>query len=228
MGTRRDYARGVFCWVGLTTSDTDAAKAFYEALFAWKYDERDAGDGRTYTMAMANGNVVAGLMDLVDDGPPRWQSYIAVESADDTVNTAKAAGATIVIAPTDVGTAGRAAVLQDPSDAFVSIWEAGERPGAELVNEPGTLCWNDLMTHDVPKAVDFYREVFGWEMDAVEGAPGNRQSIRVGKTLNGGIAEIPEQMSSQMPPHWLAYFAVDDVAATRTAAPQQGGRSSPT
>ena len=25
MGTRRDYARGVFCWVDLTTSDTDAA-----------------------------------------------------------------------------------------------------------------------------------------------------------------------------------------------------------
>ena len=107
MGTRRGYVRGVFCWVDLTTSDTDVAKAFYEALFAWKYDERDAGDGRTYTMAMANGNVVAGLIDLVDDGPPRWQSYIAVESADDTVNAAKAAGATIVMAPTDVGTAGR-------------------------------------------------------------------------------------------------------------------------
>jgi predicted enzyme related to lactoylglutathione lyase len=31
-------------------------------------------------------------------------------------------------------------------------------------------------------------------------------------------------MGSQMPPHWLACFAVDDVAATRTAASQQGGQ----
>ena len=120
-------------------------------------------------------------------------------------------------------------MLQDLSDAFVSIWEAGERPGAELVNEPGTLCWNDLMTHDVPKAIDFYREVFGWEMDAVEGAPGNRQSIRVGKTLNGGIAEIPEQMSSQMPPHtgWPA----SPLTTSRQRARQpfsRAARSSPT
>ena len=62
----------------------------------------------------------------VDDGPPRWQSYIAVESAVDTANNAEADGATIIMAPTDVGTAGRMAVLQDPSGAVVSIWEAGE------------------------------------------------------------------------------------------------------
>ena len=225
MGTRSEYGRGVFCWIDLATSDTDAAEAFYEALFGWDYDERDAGDGQGYTMAKANGLVAAGLMGLIDDGPPRWQSYISVDSAVDTVDSAEAAGATIIMAPTDVGTAGRMAVIQDPSDAVVSIWEAGVRRGAEVVNEPGALCWNDLMTHDVGKAVNFYREVFGWELDAVEGAPGERQSIRVGKTLNGGMAEIPDQMGSQMPPNWLACFAVDDVEAMRHAAQEHGGRA---
>jgi uncharacterized protein len=221
MGTREAYAPGVICWVDLATSDVDGAKAFYKNLFGWEYDDRDAGDGQTYTMASRDGQVVAGVMAAADPGPPRWQSYIAVASADDAASKAASAGAQVLMAPVDVGPAGRAALLEDPSGAAVFVWEARERVGAALVNAPGALCWNDLLTHDVTKATAFYETVFGWDLAPVEGAPGHRHSIHVGTTLNGGIAEV---MTPEMPSHWLACFAVDDVPAARAAAAAAGGR----
>jgi uncharacterized protein len=221
MGTREAYTPGVFCWVDLATSDIQGAKAFYENLFGWEYDDRDAGDGNTYTMAVRDGHIVAGMMAAADLGPPRWQSYIAVASADDAASTAASAGAQVLMAPVDVGRAGRTALLEDPSGAAVFIWEARERVGAALVNAPGALCWNDLLTHDVAKAVAFYKTVFGWDLATVEGAPGNRHSVHVGTTLNGGIAEA---MAPAVPSQWLACVAVDDVPAARAAAEAAGGR----
>ena len=36
MGERTRYEPGAFCWVGLATSDVEAAKAFYTNLFGWQ------------------------------------------------------------------------------------------------------------------------------------------------------------------------------------------------
>jgi predicted enzyme related to lactoylglutathione lyase len=55
----------------------------------------------------------------------------------------------------------------------------------------------------------------------VEGAPGDRRSIRVGATLNGGIAEA---MAPEIPSHWLACFAVEDVPASHAQVEADGGR----
>jgi predicted enzyme related to lactoylglutathione lyase len=76
----------------------------------------------------------------------------------------------------------------------------------------------------VAKAVAFYRDAFGWELARVEGAPGDRHSVRVGETLNGGIAAIPEAAGPDLPSHWLACFAVDDVPASYAGAEAAGGR----
>lgn len=223
MGKRTEYAPGVFCWADLVTSDVDAAKSFYDALFGWEYDDRDVGDGAVYALANVDGRVAAAITSVPDDAPPRWTSYIAVESVDDVAAAAKGAGAAIVADPVDAGPAGRVAVLQDPSGAVVAIWQAGERAGADVVNEPGALCWNDLVTHDVEKAVAFYGDVFPWEIGAVEDAPGDRHGIRVGETLNGGMARFPESVGEGAPPHWLACFAVDDVEASMQAVESGGG-----
>ena len=223
MGTRTEYAPGVFCWVDLATPDPEAAKRFYDALFGWEFEEA-GGDDEPYSMAKSDGHVAAGIAG-VPEGPPRWQSYIAVESADDTAGKAEEAGAEVVMAPTTIGPPGRMAMLTDPAGAPFAIWEAGERAGAEIVNVPGTFCWNDLMTHDVEKAVAFYGEVFGWELGEVEDAPNQRHGIRVGETMNGGLAAIPDAVGDAMPSHWLVCFAVDDVEASRRAVSEHGGEA---
>lgn len=223
MGTRTSYEPGTFCWIDLMTSDLDAAKQFYSAVFGWEYSDNDMGDGATYSMAQIDGTDVAGLMN--SDQGPHWNNYIAVESAADNAEAAKEAGATIIQEPIEVPGSGHMAVFQDPTGAIVSTWQAGDHPGAGIVNQHGALSWNDLQTDDVGKAVDFYTDVFGWEVAPVENAPAERVVIRVGETMNGGIAKLPEEGGSDVPPHWLAYFAVDDLSAAIEAAEGAGGKS---
>lgn len=62
----------------------------------------------------------------------------------------------------DVLDAGRMAFLVDPTGGFIGLWQAGRHHGAELVNEPGALVWNELRTRDVEAAAAFYGEVLGW------------------------------------------------------------------
>ena len=52
----------------------------------------------------------------------------------------------------DVLDVGRMAVFTDPQGAVFSVWQAGTHPGAELVNEPGTWSWSELLTTDVEAA----------------------------------------------------------------------------
>ena len=60
--------------------------------------------------------------------------------------------------------AGRMAFAADPSGAFFGLWQAGEHPGSERVNEPGAFSWAELQTRDLDAALPFYRLVFGYEV----------------------------------------------------------------
>ncbi|MEA2166739.1 MAG: uncharacterized protein QOF76_39 [Solirubrobacteraceae bacterium] len=222
MGTRDTYEPGTFSWAELATTDAAAAKAFYGELFGWEFEDSDTGGGPIYSMASVDGKHVGALFEATD-GPPRWNAYITVDDVDESTEKAKEAGAGIVAEPFDVMDAGRMAVVQDPSGAAVSLWQAKDHAGAQLVNAPGALCWNDLMTHDVEKAVEFYAEVFDWDIGAVEDAPDDRHGIRVGERMNGGIAKLPESMGADVMPHWLSCFAVEDVAASLKTVEEHDG-----
>ncbi|MEJ7892421.1 MAG: VOC family protein [Solirubrobacteraceae bacterium] len=222
MGTRNHYEAGTFSWTDLTTSDVGGAKAFYAKVFGWDYDDLPAGENHTYSMANVDGATVAAIQSM--DGPPRWNAYITVESADDAAEKAKEAGAEIHAGPFDVMEAGRMLVIQEPSGSVVSAWEPKENPGAGLVNVHGAMTWNDLQTHDVDKAVQFYTEMFGWEVAPLtEDDESGRMVIRNGDRLNGGMAKMPEELGTEVPPHWLTYFAVDDIDAATAAIVEGGG-----
>ncbi|MEA2295211.1 MAG: uncharacterized protein QOE86_2850 [Solirubrobacteraceae bacterium] len=243
MGTRESYEPGTFSWVELATSDAEAAKRFYAELFGWEYDDNAVGDGMVYSMARRGGHHVGGLF-TSDQSPPHWTSYVAVKSAEDTAKHAGDTGGTVLSGPFDVMDAGRMAVLQDPQGAVFAVWEAKDHIGAGLVNAPGALTWNDLMTSDVAGAAKFYCDLFGWEVAAVdpdgtpsagdqeaetEGDDGDgppaaeRVSIRNGDRLNGGIATLPEAMG-EAPAHWIPYFAVEDAAPAARRIGELGGR----
>jgi hypothetical protein len=46
----------------------------------------------------------------------------------------------------DVGAAGRMAVRADPAGVTFNVWQAHDRNGAPLVNEPGTWNWSNVNT----------------------------------------------------------------------------------
>lgn len=220
MGTRTAHAPGTPSWVDLGAPDVDRAAAFYTALLGWEVEpagpvEETGG----YRMARLDGRAVAGIGPAQDPGPPRWTTYVTVDDADQAVATAREAGASVLVEPMDVMAAGRMAVLADPEGAMFSIWQPGEHIGAEVVNVPGALCWNELNTRRPADAQAFYRRLFGWDFDAAEGYV----SILRGDRSLGGMLPITDDMPSDMPAHWASYFAVADHAAAVAAVRELGG-----
>ena len=223
MGERERYEPGTFCWVDLGTDDAEAAKAFYVGLFGWATEDVPMGTGGPYTMCTLGDGVVCAIYGREPGhGPPAWLSYISVADADAGATAARAAGALTVQDPFDVFDAGRMAVVQDPAGAHVALWEPRSSIGATLVNVAGALCLNQLNTPDPSGAAAFYSEVFGWRIEQVGTDPMPYWGIWNGPGLNGGMMTLPP--GSPAPPHWLVYFATDDVDATSVRTEELGGQ----
>jgi uncharacterized protein len=216
MGERTSYPPGTFSWAELATSDSAGAKAFYSSVFAWDYDDNPIGDGQVYSMASRDGKVVAALFG--SDQPPHWNCYVTVDSVDEATGRAGELGAGVVAEPFDVMDVGRMSVVVDPTGAALCLWEARSQIGAALVNTPGAMTWNDLLTPDGDAAARFYEALFGWTTEEIPDAGGYRV-IRNGERANGGI--MP---SADAPPNWMPYFGHEDVDRLAEDVGGLGGR----
>jgi len=165
------------------------------------------GSGRTYTLFRKRGRDVAAGYRLKPDQkgvPPHWQVYVRAASADEAAARAKELGATVLAPPFDVFDAGRMAVLQDPTGAVFSVWEARRNKGLGVVDEPGAFCWAELIAKDLPRAETFYKSLFGWR---TRGDP-RYTEWTLGDRSIGGMIEMQKDWG-EMPPHWLVYFQVE-------------------
>src|SRR5580658_3573012 len=224
MPVRTSYTQGTPNWVDLQTPDQDAAKPFYSGLFGWTYDDQPMPEGQVYSMAMLGEYAVAAIApqppEMVAAGaPPMWNTYLAVDSADDAAARAQAAGGTIAMAPFDVTDAGRMAFVLDPSGAAVAFWQASQHIGATLVNEPGTVTWNELITTD-PSAAAFYEQVLGVTTSVMDMGAGEYTLFEVDGQMVGGTT-APQMPGA--PNHWHVYFAVGDADATVAKVAELGG-----
>ena len=224
MPTRTSYAQGTPNWVDLQTTDQGAAKAFYSGLFGWTYDDQPMPQGPVYSMAMLGGHPVAAIAaqspELAAAGaPPMWNTYLATDSVDDAVARVEAASGKVAMAPFDVMDAGRMAFVLDPAGAAVALWQANQHIGATLVNEPGTLNWNELITTD-PAAVAFYQDVVGLTTSTMDMGAGEYTLFEAAGQMVGGTTA--PQMPG-VPNHWHVYFAVGDANATVAKVAELGG-----
>jgi predicted enzyme related to lactoylglutathione lyase len=112
------------------------------------------------------------------------------------------------------------AVLADPQGAFFLVWEPGRHIGAEIVNRPGALSWNELQTTDLDAASAFYGGLFGWTATPMEGSPEPYLVIKNGERSNGGIRPASQP---GVPPNWLVYFGVADIEAAVALVQERGG-----
>ena len=219
------YPPGTPSWVDLGSPDVDASARFYGDLFGW--DTTEPGpveETGGYRMFLQRGKMVAGLGPLMQEGqPPAWTTYVATDSADDTAAKVDAAGGQVFMPPFDVMDAGRMTVLADPAGAVFGVWQAGRHRGAELANEPGSLCWNELLTRDVDGAKRFYNAVFGWEgaTDPGSGAAEFTEWKLDGRTI-GGMSNMADRLPPEVPPHWGVVFAVEDTDAAASRARELG------
>lgn len=176
MSTREEYPVGVPCWVETLQPAPRAALDFYGPLFAWDFSGPGTMPGGLpgeYFVALLEGREVAGIGALPDLGGPSipvWNTRVRVDSADAAVDRAGSAGGSLVLGPLDASDGGRLAVLVDPSGAAFSVWEARDRAGARVVNEPRAWAMSSLHTPDPASATAFYGELFGWQSEPI--APG--------------------------------------------------------
>lgn len=216
------YDPGVPSWVDLSSPDVAASKEFYGALFSWEAPDLGPEAGG-YALFQKSGKNVAGIGPIMMEGQPAaWTSYVNVESADDTVAKAKGAGATVFVEPMDVLQSGRMAIFADPTGVAIGIWQPREHFGADLANEVGSFCWNELQTRDTAAATTFYSSVFGWQANPLEMGGMSYTEWKLGDRSVGGMMDMPEPVPAEVPAHWLVYFAVDDCDATVAAASARG------
>jgi predicted enzyme related to lactoylglutathione lyase len=225
MGERTKYTSGTFSWTDLTTTDQEAAKAFYGNLFGWELIDNPVGDGMVYTIARIDGKDVAAISPQPEQqrdagAPPAWNTYITVDSADQALERAKELGATVHAPAFDVMDLGRMGVVQDPQGAFFLVWEPKTNIGAQLVNAPGAMSWNELATPNLDASARFYSELFGWTIEEIEGPGMPYRMIKKADGSNNGGMRPPAE---QEPSYWLVYFGTDDIDGTTGRASEHGG-----
>lgn len=216
MGERTSYPPGTFCWTDLVTSDPDAAGAFYADVLGWQLEEIPRAG---FALARVGGRAVASIGPLPDPSQsPRFNCYVSVASVDATAARARELGGEVLLEPGDVGAMGRLAVLADPAGAALSLWQPGELAGAEVVNVPGALTWNDLATTDIDAAEAFYGGLFGWTFEAASDDPPYNVIHSPDGRRNGGMMAAADGQ----PPVWVPYFATDDIVAVCARAEEEG------
>ncbi|MFR9728530.1 VOC family protein [Saccharopolyspora sp. MS10] len=218
------YRPGTPCWVDLSAPDPGTTSEFYAELFGWTVHDSgpDAGGYRVCTLA---GRPIAGIgpSDERPPGPTFWTTYVATTSADSTAEAVRGAGGQVRAGPVDVFDAGRMALCADPTGADIALWQAREHLGSGTVNEPGTPCWHELATRDPERATEFYSAVFGWEAVARQIGGADYRVFRLGDREIGGMIRIGEDWPAEVPPHWLAYFAVADLDRSLDELARLGG-----
>jgi predicted enzyme related to lactoylglutathione lyase len=206
MGKRKSYKPGTFCWVDLSTPDSEGAKGFYGSLFGWEFRD-DEIPGGVYTMCLSQGDEVAAIA-RQDEHPAHWNNHVSVTSADETAAKARDLGATLIEDPFDVREFGRMAVLADPGGAMLCAWEPRTHIGAGRVNDLGCMSWNELQTHDSDTAGNFYRALFGWETEPIQdNGTLVYTTIKNAGFQNGGFMPMSEERGDT-PSFWLPYFTV--------------------
>jgi uncharacterized protein len=264
MPERDGYMPGVPCWVDASEPDPEAAVDFYRGLFGWEFEDAmppsseikyviarcEAASSSIFEISgeLRSGDVAA-IRSILEGAPPAamWNTYFWVDSADDASAKVRDAGGTVVVEPFDFLDACRTAVFTDPEGAAFSVWEAKEHRGAELVNDPGAVVFNNLNTRDIEVARSFYGSLFGWQTAGIGGGaegwtlpgygdwlerehhPGlRRQMAEAGapdgfEDVVGSIIPIRDEQPDT-PAHWSVTFACADADATAAKATELGGK----
>ncbi|MGF1662600.1 MAG: VOC family protein [Kineosporiaceae bacterium] len=218
------WPAGTPCRADLASPDVGAARDFYGAVLGWSFTESGEEYGG-YLMADVAGSSVAGIGPQQDGSPNAWTLYLASDDADATAAAVTPAGGSVVVPPMDVGDLGRMIIAADPSGGAFGVWQARRHIGAQRVNEPGALTWEDLRSTDPDAARAFYAGVFGFREEAADGAPDDYRMFALpGGDPLGGIGGMTDGAEG-LPSHWLVYFGVPDADSAVAVAESHGGRA---
>jgi uncharacterized protein len=226
-----DDVRGRFLWYDLMTPDVASAVQFYSAATGWTTTpfSIEGVDG-TYTMwTDASGAPIGGVMALPPEQvaagtPPHWIAYIGTPDVDAAHAEAERLGARTYVAPRDIPTVGRFAVLADPQGATFALYTPQNAVGPEPEKPAvGGMSWHELYTSDLDAAWAFYTQLFGWnETGSMDMGPmGVYRMYGRGARMYGGMMN---RASEQQPVAWNLYVRVPSLDASLDAVRSGGGQ----
>ncbi|MEV6670893.1 VOC family protein [Streptomyces sp. NPDC051162] len=89
---------------------------------------------------------------------------------------------------------------------------------------PGTPCWIDLMVPDQQAALDFYRDLFGWQGEVGPPETGGYAVCTLrGKPVAGIMTAMSPDGGPTPPTVWTTYLATADVDVTEQKVTKAGG-----
>lgn len=216
-------AQGTPCWWELMTKDVEAAKKFYGELCGWTTEAWPMPGGFTYHMIKRGDTSFGGMMSTdcpeMGEVPPHWMTYIHVDDVDAKAEQVTALGGSICVPPTDIPEVGRFSVVNDPTGGTFTLFTSKNAyPVADVI------VWNELMTKDQPKAVEFYTKLLGYGTDDMPMGPDMMYTIlKVGERGVGGAFQMSGPQFEHVPPHWMPYIGTDNVDAVAEKASALGG-----
>lgn len=223
MPVRTSAPVGAPIWIDLASSDVDRSKEFYAAVFGWTFEAGGPEFGG-YVNAFCDGKPVAGLNfnDPQWDVPDTWTTYLHTTDAKATLDKAVAAGGVACTEgppePMQIGDRGYMGMLTDPTGAFFGLWQPAGHRGFEVFNENGAPTYFQLTTGEYCKALRFYSEVFGWQIESVSDTDEFRYS-----TANFDGEALLGVMSWDVGPDWCVFLGADDVDKTVQLVLDNGG-----
>ena len=118
----RSFAQtdGHCAWNELSTSDQDAALAFYTGRFGWERgDAMPMGEMGEYRFINHGGEMIGAVMNRTADGPPpAWLFYFQVPDIDRSAARVTAGGGTIHYGPAEIPGGQSIIVASDPQGAL--------------------------------------------------------------------------------------------------------------
>ncbi|MFI6334169.1 VOC family protein [Streptomyces sp. NPDC050535] len=222
------FVTGAPNWLDLGTSDIEGATSFYGGLFGWQFQSAGPDAGGYGFFQLAGKTAAGGMQTTPDQGLPSWTVYFQTPDADATAKAVEQAKGSVLMQPMDVMSEGRMAIIADEAGVPFGIWQPGGIKGIDVAGEPGSLCWVELYTADIPAAAAFYHSVFRWETSAMEFPGGtyicvNPEGAAEADIFGGVVALADDPVEAESGAYWLPYFEVDDTDATVGKAQELGG-----
>lgn len=212
--------RGRFVWHELMTPDSAASHAFYAKVLGWKTQawEQDS----SYSMFVA-GSGPLGATVAESTQAPHWIAYLGTADIEATMRQAQQLGASVIKDVTVIDAGGRYALLADPQGAKFGVYASDAPAQKEKAPQRGEFSWHELASTDAAAALDFYSQVFGWELlDKHDMGPmGFYYIFGRNGTPTGGVFNRTADMPGG--PAWMGYVRVKDLDKAIQKVKSSGG-----
>jgi predicted enzyme related to lactoylglutathione lyase len=216
---------GKLVWFELVTDQPDAARAFYQSVFGWRFTPVP-GAPASYSVIENQGTRIAGtFVPARHDNSARGARWLTLISVADVATAARYTtqnGGSVVAAPTSISGRGTHALLRDPDGALFGVLRTQHGDPPDTPVQDGDFFWIDLFAADPARAAQFYTGLAGYDVSPRTGDRGRTRLVLQSQGYaRGGIVPRPAELKES---GWLPYVLVDDVQRTLAQVAAAGGK----